>query len=275
MVAAQPDWDLLNNPKKKSRRVKNVEKILIDEPDKVNEDEVAEQDDNGSENQGVIGSEKDTVDDAEKERRIKKRNERPSPDEDDNATLSSRLLIKKQKTVGVTSSKASERPEKRTSEASKGMSFETNVLSMSEAQSLSPPTPTIDFTKPISMILPSPQPETVILSSNSEDTVSDSSIQRLIASAPKITPAISSESQEVVSDDNSILNHLSYHMSGDAFASSTLNSPVEQINNATHMHVDTETIIPTNSSQILEPQLLRISMNLLFLNIKLRYLKKI
>jgi hypothetical protein len=73
MVAAQPDWDLLNNPKKKSRRVKNVEKILIDEPDKVNEDEVAEQDDNGSENQGIIGFEKDTVDDAEKERRTKKR----------------------------------------------------------------------------------------------------------------------------------------------------------------------------------------------------------
>jgi hypothetical protein len=256
MVAALPDWDRFNNPKKKkkTRRVKNVEKILMDEPDEVNEEEAVEQGCDDAENQAVIGSEKEKVDGAEKERRTKKINERPSSDDEDNATLGSRLLLKKQKTVGIFTSKASERPEKGASKASKGMSSEPNVSSIPEAQFQ--PTPTIDFTKPIYMILPNPQPETVNVSSTSEDTWSDSSIQRIIASGPESAPTMSSESQEVVSDDNSILNHLSYHISGDTFTSSTLNSPAEQINNATHMHVDTEFIIPPNSSQIPEPQTL-------------------
>jgi hypothetical protein len=106
------------------------------------------------------------------------------------------------------------------------------------------------------MILPEPQLETVNVSSSSEDTSSDSSIQRIIDRASKIAPTMSSESQEVVSDDNSILNNLSYHMSGDAFTSSTLNSPAKQINHATPMHIDTEIIIPPNTSTNPEPQIL-------------------
>jgi hypothetical protein len=56
------------------------------------------------------------------------------------------------------------------------------------------------------MILPEKQPETVNLSSTFEDTLSDSSIQRQLDGRPKRIPAMSSESQEVVSEDNSVLN---------------------------------------------------------------------
>jgi hypothetical protein len=150
----------------------------------------------------------------------KKRNERPSSsDDDDHVTLASRLLIKRQKTV-------TSRPAKRPFKASKGMSTEPNMISTPEAQSIPLPNPTIDFTKPISMILPDPQPETINVSSSSsssEDTLSDSSldrvVDRVIANAPKVAPTKSIDSQEVVSNDNSILNHLASHMSGDAFKS--------------------------------------------------------
>jgi hypothetical protein len=117
MVAALPDWDRFNNPmnKKKIMRVKDVEKILIDEPDEVNEEEADDQDD-------VVESEKEMDVGAEKERRSKKRNERPSSDDEDNATLASRLMMKKQKTIA-------HRPTKRASKASKGMTSEPNMSS--------------------------------------------------------------------------------------------------------------------------------------------------
>jgi hypothetical protein len=145
---------------------------------------------------------------------------------------------------------------KKSYKASKGMSSKTNVPIMSKAQSQPLPTPTIDVTKPISMILPDKPPKTVTLSLTSEDTMSDSSLQRIFASRPQSVPAMYSESQEVISDDNSTLYQLSYHIFGDAFTSSRLNSPVEPINNATPMHVETEIIIPPTSSQNLEPQIL-------------------
>jgi hypothetical protein len=60
------------------------------------------------------------------------------------------------------------------------MTSEPNMSSIPEAQSIPPQTHPIDFTKSISMILPEPQPETVNVSLTSEDTSSDSSIQRVI-----------------------------------------------------------------------------------------------
>jgi hypothetical protein len=71
MVAALPDWDRFNNPKRKEfKKTKNVESILI-------EDEVAKQGGDDSEKRGAVGS--------EKEMRSKKRNERLSSDDEDNA----------------------------------------------------------------------------------------------------------------------------------------------------------------------------------------------
>jgi hypothetical protein len=78
MVAALPDWDRFNNPmmKKKTRRVKDVEKILMDKPDEVNEEEAADQDDvvETAENQTSVESEMEMDVGAENERRSKKRN---------------------------------------------------------------------------------------------------------------------------------------------------------------------------------------------------------
>jgi hypothetical protein len=71
MVAALPDWDRFNNPKRKEfKKTKNVESILI-------EDEVAKHGGDDSEKRGAVGS--------EKEMRSKKRNERLSSDDEDNA----------------------------------------------------------------------------------------------------------------------------------------------------------------------------------------------
>jgi hypothetical protein len=106
------------------------------------------------------------------------------------------------------------------------------------------------------MILPEKQPETVNLSSTFEDTLFDSSIQRQLDGRPKRIPAMSSESQEVVFEDNLVLNQLSYHISGDAFTSSRLNSPVEPNNHVTPMHVDVETIIQPITSKNIQPQIL-------------------
>jgi hypothetical protein len=220
----------------------------------------------GSENQAVgnVGtserevivedSQKEKEDNAKKERRTKKRNERPSSsDDDDHVPLASKLQIER-KTV-------TSRPAKRPFKASKGMSTEPNMISTPEAQSIPLPNPTIDFTKPISMILPDPQPETINVSSSSsssEDTLSDSSldrvVDRVIANAPKVAPTKSIDSQEVVPNDISILNHLASHMSGDALTSN-LNSPNDQINHASPMHIDSEPEPenPPNTSTNTEP----------------------
>jgi hypothetical protein len=80
------------------------------------------------------------------------------------------------------------------------------LISTSVAQSQPPPLPEIDVTKPISMILHNAQPKTVNLSSNSEDTLSDSTFQELLNARPTSGPTTASENLEVVSEDNFVLN---------------------------------------------------------------------
>jgi hypothetical protein len=220
LVAELPDFDRLNPPKKKKK--------------KTNEDEVADAGGDTAEDQGNKG--------AEKEKRSKKRNERPP--------ASSRLKIKKQKIVGFASSKAV----KKSSKASKGTTSKTKMTSIPEAQTQIPPIPDIDVSQPISMILPGAQPEKVNVSSNSEDTLSDSTLQELMNAAPKPKARLAYEDQEAVSNDNSVLNQLSFHISSDAFTSSRLNSPADPINDAIPMHIDTETTTTSTIPQTIEPQ---------------------
>ncbi|KAK2382730.1 hypothetical protein QL285_070247 [Trifolium repens] len=87
------------------------------------------------------------------------------------------------------------------------------------------------------------------------DTSHERVLERIVTDAPKDAPTKSVESHEVVSDDNSILNHLASHMSGDAFTSSNLNSPNDQINHASPMHIDSEPEPenPPNTSTNTEP----------------------
>jgi hypothetical protein len=108
------------------------------------------------------------------------------------------------------------------------------------------------------MILLDQSQPTVLLSSSSssdssfEDTLTDSSsetLQEIIRQRPKLktkNPVV----KEFVSDGNSVLDHLVTHISGDAFTTSTLNSPNHPINrflsDPIHDNVDPEPEIPQN-----------------------------
>jgi hypothetical protein len=133
MVVAIPDWDLINNPKQpiRTRRLKKVEKILFEEPATEAEqqggnDEVGKDRAEGtSERQeaGVCKKDKDV--DVQKERRTKKRSERPSSsDDDDHFPLSAKIPTKRQKAVAS-------KPPRKPIQATKGKFSETNVFSTS------------------------------------------------------------------------------------------------------------------------------------------------
>jgi hypothetical protein len=184
----------------------------------------------------------------EKERRSKKRNERPATAEEDQpekATKRIKIVVAKKKAAGT----------------SKGNISKPISDSTSEAQPLNPSSP-IDYTEPLRVILPSPQP----LSSSSEgpfsNTSTDSSEQLIRfdkiqkeTSKKKIpvkrTPmkktlkkTKTKPQEETITIDTSILDqptnttrktpsildHLTTHLSGDAFTHSNLESPNHPIN---------------------------------------------
>ncbi|KAK2436394.1 hypothetical protein QL285_021392 [Trifolium repens] len=171
----------------------------------------------------------------QKERRSKKRFERPADAEEDQNVRAA----KKKKTV-VSKRKAAD--------TSKGNSPKSNTDSTSNAQPSKQPSP-IDFTKPLSVVLPTPQPSSSS-SSSSEATLSDSSIDstELIAKLDRIEKEkakkkktlkrtlkksipISSDEEEDTTipeqpTNTSILDHLTTHLSGDAFTHSNKNSPL-------------------------------------------------
>jgi hypothetical protein len=104
------------------------------------------------------------------------------------------------------------------------------------------------------MILPNQTQQTVIVSSSpssSSGTLTDSSgesLQEILKQAPKPKPKPKSKpkqktktpaSKEIVTEDNSFLDHLTPHLSGDAFTTSNLNSPNHPINK--FLNVTTET----------------------------------
>ncbi|KAK2448968.1 hypothetical protein QL285_008207 [Trifolium repens] len=121
---------------------------------------------------------------------------------------------------------------------------EPNRVNNSESQE-----PPIDYTKPLKVILPSPQP---LSSSSSEGTYSDTSTDSSelhrkstknlnkhnkttpVKKAPlkrtliKKTPKKNNPPKETI--DTSILDHLTTHLSGDAFIHSNLDSPNHLIN---------------------------------------------
>jgi hypothetical protein len=154
-------------------------------------------------------------------------------------------------------------PTKKAASTLKGKVSEPNVNSNSEAQNLPHLSSTIDFTKPISMILHNPPTQTVNISSSSssdssssssEETLSDSShetISVLLKKGPKPKPQTKTPVvKEFVSDGNYVLDHLTSHISGDAFTTSNLNSPNHPINrflsDPVHGNFDPEPEIPQN-----------------------------
>jgi hypothetical protein len=253
MVAGSP-WDIYRTPKDVTR---NKRKPLTIEEDIV--EEVSEGRDSVKENIRVAAEEcaatsqsqriEDEMKDAEDqapERRTKKRHDRPSSADENQAPA------KPPKRVKTRANKP------------KGMSSKSNTNSIPIAQeppsqnqpppiSKTQPIPEANFdsTKPITMILPNSTTQTCLLSSNSSSSSSTSNsssstkleldseyIERLLKKPlhkrkrkPKTKPNSKSLSEplnltkEYATVGCSFLNHLESHTSGDAFTSSALNSP--------------------------------------------------
>ncbi|KAK2410595.1 hypothetical protein QL285_045952 [Trifolium repens] len=264
MVVGVPNWDIFKGPKQITRskrkpkpieqdiveeeqseeRVDGAERITTEETEEVSKEQVAK-----------IAQRKA----AQKERRTKKRQDRPADAEEEqpvSATKRKKSVVSKQKA------------------ADSGKHSMPNIDSTASAHP-STQSPPIDYTQPIRMIQPSPK------SSSSEETLSDSSIDstELIAELDKLekekpvhkpTKRITKKPILIVSDEESltiidtsildqptntttiksptILDHLSTHLSGDAFTHSNTASP-------DHFHfVNTTSNLPSDSP-LPEPQI--------------------
>ncbi|KAK2444065.1 hypothetical protein QL285_015120 [Trifolium repens] len=233
MVVNVLDWDIFKGPKDITRSRKKprlVEQALLEDSEKSNSEG---QEDQSEDNSATEDDERITEEQVakiakrkavEKERRSKKRNERPAAAEEDQpvrATKRIKTVASKKKVAGT----------------SKGNVSKPKTISNSEAQ-----TPPIDYTEPLRVILPSPQP----LSSSSKGTFSDTSTDssELLRKSSKHFNKIQKETpmkktpektknnppEETIVIDTSILDHLTTHLSGDAFTHSNLNSPNHPIN---------------------------------------------
>ncbi|WJX57141.1 NADH:ubiquinone reductase (H(+)-translocating) [Trifolium repens] len=264
MVVGVPNWDIFKGPKQITRskrkpqpieqdiveeeqseeRVDGAERITTEETEEVSKEQVAK-----------IAQRKA----AQKERRTKKRQDRPADAEEEQpvrATKRKKSVVSKQKA------------------ADSGKHSMPNIDSTASAHP-STQSPPIDYTQPIRMIQPSPK------SSSSEETLSDSSIDstELIAALDKLekekpvhkpTKRITKKPILIVSDEESptiidtsildqptntttiksptILDHLSTHLSGDAFTHSNTASP-------DHFHFVTTTSNLPSDSPLPEPQI--------------------
>ncbi|KAK2449937.1 hypothetical protein QL285_009087 [Trifolium repens] len=264
MVVGVPNWDIFKGPKQITRskrkpqpieqdiveeeqseeRVDGAERITTEETEEVSKEQVTK-----------IAQRKA----AQKERRTKKRQDRPADAEEEQpvrATKRKKSVVSKQKA------------------ADSGKHSMPNIDSTASAHPATQ-SPPIDYTQPIRMIQPSPK------SSSSEETLSDSSIDstELIAALDKLekekpvhkpTKRITKKPILIVSDEESptiidtsildqptntttiksptILDHLSTHLSGDAFTHSNTASP-------DHFHfVNTTSNLPSDSP-LPEPQI--------------------
>ncbi|KAK2394227.1 hypothetical protein QL285_056082 [Trifolium repens] len=244
MVVGLPNWDIFKGPKQITRskrkpqpieqdiveeeqseeRVDDAERITTEETEEVSKEQVAK-----------IAQRKA----AQKERRTKKRQDRHVDAEEEQpvrATKRKKTVVSKQKAADT------------------GKDSKPNIDSTASAHPSTQSSP-IDYTKPIRMIQPSPQPSSSS-SSSSEGTSSDTSTDssELIEKLDKIQkeqkkkipvkrtlkkPKINPPAEENITIDTSILDqptnttrksptileHLSTHLSGDAFTHSNTASP--------------------------------------------------
>ncbi|KAK2449080.1 hypothetical protein QL285_008311 [Trifolium repens] len=274
MVMSVPNWEIFKGPKAITRSLRKP---------KTTEQEIA---DDGSEDQensgadeamgGDSGAEDMATEAVQKERRSKKRNDRPqASEEDQNPPMPAKRL----------KSRASK---------PKGKISEPNTSSIPVAQNVNPePQPSIsqppqttnqttpiDFTVPLSVVLP----DHGTISSSSSDTSTDSEefIAKIIREGPKKTNLkkttkrpikkpiqLSSDEETPIIIDTTILNqpsntesvleHLQQHLSGDAFTHSNPNTPPRfPFNNPSADQVDHEPPV-TQSIQTPPPSLDHIS----------------
>ncbi|KAK2428761.1 hypothetical protein QL285_027256 [Trifolium repens] len=255
MVVGVPNWDIFKGPKeitRSKRKPKPIEQEIVEEgsqaqPENRNDGaDKTEQVNSGGERLATEGNEQITEEQlasiaqrkaAQKEKRSKKRLDRPT-DADAEGDHHVRA-VKKAKTVAS---------KKKAADTSKGNTSKPNTDSFPTAQSPKQSSP-IDYTKPLSVVLPSPQPSSS--SSLSEATLSNSSIdsdeliskldriererakkKKTIKRTPKKSIPISSDEEEANTipeqpTNTSVLDHLTTHLSGDAFTHSNRNSPIQ------------------------------------------------
>ncbi|KAK2456377.1 hypothetical protein QL285_003749 [Trifolium repens] len=271
MVVSVPNWEIFKGPKAITRSKKKPKTTEQDIADDGSEDQ--ENADADEAMGGDSGAEDMATEAIQKERRSKKRNDRPqASDEDQNPAMPAKRL----------KSRASK---------PKGKVSEPNTSSIPIAQdinpepqpSISPPPQTtnqtnpIDFTVPLSVVLP----DHGTISSSSSDTSidSDESIAKIIRKAPKKTNLkrttkrpikkpiqLSSDEETPIitilhqpANTESVLDHLQQHLSGDAFTHSNPNTPPRfPFTNTTADQVDQEPPV-TQSIQTPPPTLDHIS----------------
>ncbi|KAK2355107.1 hypothetical protein QL285_092547 [Trifolium repens] len=246
MVVGVPNWDIFKGPKqitRSKRKPQPIEQEIVEEEQSEDKNDAAEV----SDAERIATEEKEEVTKeqvakiaqrkaVQKERRTKKRQDRPADAEEEQPVRAP----KRKKTV-VSKQKA----------ADSGKNSKPNIDSVSSAHPSTQSSP-IDYTKPIRMIQPSPKSSS---SSSSEETLSDSSIDstELIAELDKLekvkkkpvqkhTKRITKKPIHIASDEEppiiidtstldqpaytpSVLDHLTQHLSGDAFTHSNPNSP--------------------------------------------------
>ncbi|KAK2402330.1 hypothetical protein QL285_051861 [Trifolium repens] len=251
MVVSVPNWDIFKGPRditRNRRKPRTTELEMIDE---------------GSDDQGHAsadeieeGAENMMTEPVQKEKRTKKRHDRPSASEEDQnpAKPAKRLKTRASKPKGkISESNTSSIPVAQVI----GSEPQPSIAkpSISQPPSSNNQTQPIDYTVPLSVVLPSVKPSSS--SSSDTSTASDELIATLIReSNPKqkktLTPKrtsfkkttkkttikpihLSSDEEPTINEDTTILNqstnqdsvieHLEQHMCGVAFTNSNPNSP--------------------------------------------------
>ncbi|WJX60793.1 NADH:ubiquinone reductase (H(+)-translocating) [Trifolium repens] len=242
MVVSVPNWDIFKGPRditRNRRKPRTTEQEMIDE---------------GSDDQGHASA--DEIEEGagnmmteavQKEKRTKKRHDRPSASEEDQnpAKPAKRLKTRASKPKGKTSESNTSSIPVAQDIGSEPQPSIANPSTSQPPSSTNQPQP-IDFTVPISVVLPDHK----AISSSSSDTSTDSEefIAKIIREGPKKTNLkkttkrpfkksiqLSSDEETPIIIDTTILNqstttesvldHLQQHLSGDAFTHSNPNSP--------------------------------------------------
>ncbi|KAK2361965.1 hypothetical protein QL285_087067 [Trifolium repens] len=245
MVVSVPNWDIFKGPRditRNRRKPRTTEQEMIDEGSDDQKHDSADEIEEGERGIGNMMAEA-----VQKEKRTKKRHDRPSASEED------QNLAKPAKKLKVRTSK----PKGKISESNTSSIPVAQVIgskpqpssvkpSISQPPSSTNQTQPIDFTIPISVVLPDHK----AISSSLSDTSTDSEefIAKIIREGPKKTnlkkttkrpikkPIQLSSDEEQNTVDNtsipeqpitteSVLEHLQQHLSGDAFTHSNPNSP--------------------------------------------------
>ncbi|KAK2389713.1 hypothetical protein QL285_063286 [Trifolium repens] len=261
MVVGVPNWDIFKGPKqitRSKRKPQPIEQDIVEEEQSEENNEAAEvggaeriateEREEVSKEQVVKIAQRKAV---QKERRTKKRQDRPADAEEEQPVRAP----KRKKTV-VSKQKA----------ADSGKHSKPNIDSTASAHSPTQSSP-IDYTQPIRVIPPSPQPSSSS-SSSSDETLSDTSIDstELIAELEKeketkkipVKRTLKKPKHNPPEEDNitidtsildqsnttrkspTILEHLSTHLSGDAFTHSNTTSPDQFhfVNTTSDLHSD-------------------------------------